>query len=194
MGQYHLTVNLTKREFIHPHKLGDGLKLLEQSGWSPGGTNDALHLLLAVSNGRGGGDFPDSEWAGRWGGDRIAVIGDYAEDTDLPAEDHAGEIWGQCHDDEGEGCGFRDITDDLIPALEEAYEIVYYGTGWRNRVDLFKAFGLEATHGGGRDGRIARHKDGQQYLVRDLIAELKQRAPEPNELPLIPTSKPVADR
>ena len=22
MGQYHMVVNLTKREFIHPHKLG----------------------------------------------------------------------------------------------------------------------------------------------------------------------------
>ena len=41
MGQYHLTVNLDKHEFIHPHQLGDGLKLGEQCGHSPGGTNDA---------------------------------------------------------------------------------------------------------------------------------------------------------
>ena len=36
MGQYHYTVNLSKKEFINPHKLGDGLKLLEQSGYCPG--------------------------------------------------------------------------------------------------------------------------------------------------------------
>jgi hypothetical protein len=28
MGQYHLTVNLDKNEFIHPHGLGDGRKPL----------------------------------------------------------------------------------------------------------------------------------------------------------------------
>ena len=31
MGQYHYTVNLDKKEYLVPHKLGDGLKLLEQA-------------------------------------------------------------------------------------------------------------------------------------------------------------------
>lgn len=112
MGQYHLTINLDKREFLSPHTLGDGLKLLEQGLSGPGGITTALHVLLAVSNGRGGGDYNDGveyrysmdpaggpgksetirhpfadlaeSVVGRWGGDRIAIVGDYAEDGDLP--------------------------------------------------------------------------------------------------------------
>lgn len=95
MGQYHVVVNLDKKEFIDPHKLGDGLKLFEQIN-SHGGTMAALFALLACSNGRGGGDIPDgidyrldekkvktvevvtdpeyhrlaSEYIGRWAGGR----------------------------------------------------------------------------------------------------------------------------
>jgi len=29
MGQYYFIVNLDKKEYLHPHKLGDGLKLRE---------------------------------------------------------------------------------------------------------------------------------------------------------------------
>lgn len=92
MGQYHKTVNLDKREYLNPHALGDGLKLCEQSG-SRAGVSAALMLLLACSNGRGGGDIdlPEEmagyrEVIGRWAGDRIAVVGDYAKDTDFPYE------------------------------------------------------------------------------------------------------------
>lgn len=86
MGQYHMTVNLDKREFINPHGLGDGLKLWEQVG-GPGGVGSALIVLLAASNGRGGGDFSTEypDLVGRWAGDRIAIVGDYAEVGDLPA-------------------------------------------------------------------------------------------------------------
>lgn len=101
MGQYHKIVNLTKREFLHPHTLGDGLKLREQM--TMGGVAHALHMLLACSNGRGGGDFPeDYEYVegekviGRWAGDRIAIVGDYAEDTDLPPEFEASKLYDRC--------------------------------------------------------------------------------------------------
>lgn len=98
MGQYHYVANLDKREFIHPHRLGDGLKLME-FGSSSDGTMLGLALLLAVSNGRGGGDYHEpSEMTpedtqlikaviGRWGGDRIAIIGDYYEQDDLSQVD-----------------------------------------------------------------------------------------------------------
>src|SRR6516164_2497689 len=126
MGQYHYTVNLDKKQFINPHKLGDGLKLLEQAGYSPGGMNDALHLLLAVSSGRGGGDFQsESPLIGSWGGDRIAVVGDYAEREDLPPEFEAENIYDRCRiddneDDDEEGDaksdnrhnGYKDITEE----------------------------------------------------------------------------------
>ena len=83
MGQYHNVYNLDKREFIHAHQIDNGLKLLEQCG--PGDqatTSDAVWLLLANSNGRGGGDAPIHPLVGRWAGDRLVVQGDYAEDTD----------------------------------------------------------------------------------------------------------------
>lgn len=135
MGQYHITVNLDKREYLNPHELGDGLKLVEQGLSGPGGIPTAIHVLLAVSNGRGGGDYNDGvtygygppnempdgaqptgaggddivgwvhrspfadladEVVGRWGGDRIAIIGDYAEDGDLPQE-LAPLVYTLCH-------------------------------------------------------------------------------------------------
>lgn len=128
MGQYHVTVNLDKKQYLMPHKLGDGLKLLEQAG-SSGGVSDALLLLLAVSNGRGGGDvvdYPDEqrmnyrestipEIIGSWGGDRIAVIGDYAEPTDLPAEFRAELIYGMCRD-------WDDKEDADLDSLREWWE------------------------------------------------------------------------
>ena len=79
MGQYYYVSNLDKQEFLHPHKLGDGLKLLE-FGCSADGTMTALALLLADGNGRGGGDHPsDSPLIGSWAGDRIVIAGDYAD-------------------------------------------------------------------------------------------------------------------
>ena len=122
MGQYHITVNLTKREFIHPHKLGDGLKLREQL-WATGGIQSALLLLLAASNGRGGGDFAKDEMIGRWAGDRIAVIGDYAEPGDFRRRRNdplAGELYGLCGESNS---GWTDISELVIPVLERECEV-----------------------------------------------------------------------
>ena len=81
MGQYHKVYNLDKREFIHPHHIGNGLKLLEQVGHIKS-TSTALFLLLANSNGRGGGDAAPHPLIGSWAGDRILIQGDYAEEGD----------------------------------------------------------------------------------------------------------------
>lgn len=56
MGQYYVTVNPDKGEYIMPHRFGNGLKLLEFA-CSRFGTPSALALLLADGNGRGGGDL-----------------------------------------------------------------------------------------------------------------------------------------
>ena len=95
MGQYHILVNFTKREYVHPHRLGNGAKLLENVGFDTS-LSTALFMLMAVSNGRGGGDFRAAadynvaakkrRMIGSWGGDRVAVIGDYFEKKDLPAD------------------------------------------------------------------------------------------------------------
>jgi hypothetical protein len=79
MGQYYYVVNLDKKEYIHPHKMGDGLKLLEFA-CSTGGTMTALAILLAEGNGKGGGDLRgDHPVIGSWAGDRIVIAGDYAD-------------------------------------------------------------------------------------------------------------------
>ncbi len=83
MGQYHLVVNLDKKQYLHPHAMGAGLKLLE---WGCGSlVNTALAVLLADANGRGGGDLrinedhPHFKLVGSWAGDRIVVAGDYSD-------------------------------------------------------------------------------------------------------------------
>lgn len=99
VGQYHITANLSKKEFVHPHALGDGLKLVEQAGSGPGGVGSALILLLAASNGYGGGDFCAADpngVVGRWAGDRVAIVGDYAEPEDLAPEDEAEIVYDLC--------------------------------------------------------------------------------------------------
>lgn len=87
MGQYHVPVNLDRREFIHPHAMGDGLKLGE---WMYGSTAAALALLLAGQNHggpRGGGDLATTDAiVGLWAGQRVYVLGDYYNASDFPAE------------------------------------------------------------------------------------------------------------
>jgi len=78
MGQYFIVVNYDRKEYIHPHKFGDGLKLME-FGNSAGGTMLALALLLRQSNEGGGGDYRGEHGGalGLWAGDAIVIVGDY---------------------------------------------------------------------------------------------------------------------
>ena len=99
MGQYYKIVNLDKQQFIDPHKFGDGLKLGEFAG-SQAGVMSALAMLLATSNGRGGGDVENKPIVGSWRGNRIAVVGDYTEDADLPDISKASKIYQKCSDEE----------------------------------------------------------------------------------------------
>lgn len=79
MGQYYIAVNLDKKQYLHPHRFDDGMKLAEFS-MTDGRTMTALALLLADGNGRGGGDVrPEHELIGSWAGDRIVIAGDYAD-------------------------------------------------------------------------------------------------------------------
>lgn len=161
MGQYWKPVNLDKKEFINPHKLGCGLKLWEQVANHPA-TGTALTILCAaMSEPRGGGDLDmDKNWhgperdmsnpahhcspgpmpedyaviakrtIGRWAGDRIALVGDYAEDSDLPNSPiPASQIYTQCCEDE-----FTDITDDVCRVIEHELNGKFEGDGWRKFV------------------------------------------------------------
>lgn len=62
MGQYYLAVNADKKEYIHAHKMGDGLKLSEIS------QHDSP-VAMAMLN----------KLAGDWKSDRVYLIGDYAD-------------------------------------------------------------------------------------------------------------------
>lgn len=65
MGQYHNVINLDTKQVYSPRDLGANFKLLEQGNSL--NTNIALALLLS----------------GPWKGQRVCLIGDYAEDGDI---------------------------------------------------------------------------------------------------------------
>lgn len=81
MGQYHILYNISKKEYVHAHRIDNGLKLMEQCCWDKS-TSTALWLLLANSNGRSGGDAREHQLIGSWAGDNIVIQGDYAKPDD----------------------------------------------------------------------------------------------------------------
>ena len=84
MGQYFQIINLDKKEKLHPHAFGDGLKLMEFAT-SGNGVMTGLALLLRQSSQSGGGDFNvglSNDLLGSWAGDRVSIVGDY-DDSDL---------------------------------------------------------------------------------------------------------------
>jgi len=88
VGQYWKVVNLDKREYVDPHRLGCGLKLWEQLANHPGTGAALVVLCAAMPETRGGGDLAlDSDVSkrtiGRWAGNCIALVGDYSELKDL---------------------------------------------------------------------------------------------------------------
>ncbi|MCA1571341.1 MAG: hypothetical protein LC798_13675 [Chloroflexi bacterium] len=165
MGQYWQPVNLDKKEYVSPHRLGSGLKLWEQLAAHPG-TGAALTILCAaMPEARGGGDFDlDENWhgperkfpehsitpgpmpeayaaiarrtIGRWAGDRIALVGDYAEPGDVPGyEDDASLIYGLCYPEQEDGGEpWTDVTDDVAAVIEHELGGHFVGQGWRSFV------------------------------------------------------------
>ena len=114
MGQYHKLFNLDKKEFVKGHDIDNGLKLMEQCGFQKS-TSTALWLLLACSNGRGGGDAKQHPLIGTWAGDRIAVIGDYAEPDDIPGLD-ASEMYHSGIDN------YKNISADVLAMLNAEFQ------------------------------------------------------------------------
>jgi len=136
MGQYHFPVNLDKKEFLHPHKLGDGCKIKEQ-GAGQYGTAAAVCMLLTSSLNRGGGDWrEDNKMAGRWVGDRVVWLGDYSEDNDIPGV-NAREIFKELRPwrKTRKGCEYKDISDPVAKELEKEYNFKFKGKDgtWREK-------------------------------------------------------------
>jgi hypothetical protein len=131
MGQYHKLVNLDKKEVVHPYNLGLGAKQYEQTGQN-GSMSDALYLLVMTSPARGGGDWESfPALSGRWVGDRVVVLGDYTEDSDLKQYPNFGQVYNQSLD-------WTDISDEVAQALGKVFgfEIDLQQTGWRDRKEL----------------------------------------------------------
>lgn len=117
MGQYHIIVNLDKREFIKPWDLNWGAKQKEHTGFA-GSAGDAIYLLTQTSPNRGGGDFDLYEGvSGRWAGDRVVVLGDYTEpqeDKDLGFNGE-GSLYNRVFQ------SYTNISETIAPALKDAF-------------------------------------------------------------------------
>ena len=101
MGQYFAIYNLDQHHVIAPGRFNDGARLRE-FGSSSCGVMLALAALLADGN-EHGGIRSRHEFIGAWAGDRIAIIGDYA-DLSYYSEDLA---------------RFTDISEHILQALCE---------------------------------------------------------------------------
>lgn len=127
MGQYHHLVNIDKKEVVNPHGLGLGLKQYEHTAVNSGGSlADAMYILMMTSPARGGGDFPQTDISGRWAGDRVLVLGDYTEDSDVPSIPNLGSLYRESE-------GYTDITDMVAQAFELVFRIRISGEGWKRR-------------------------------------------------------------
>ena len=74
MGQYFVVANTTKKEFLHPHKFGSGLKFLEFTLDGCSVMSGLAHLLGQSSDGVA---HDDATVTGRWIGDHVIIVGDY---------------------------------------------------------------------------------------------------------------------
>lgn len=126
MGQYHSVINLDKRAGYSPRSVGSFIKAAEQGESLTSGA--ALLLLLSDPNG--------------WGGERIAIVGDYAEDSDLTNSPFpASELWGRIQESRGvKNVGWlaRKVVQDAGIATFKKYEMKV-----RNRYGE-----VTSTHGG----------------------------------------------
>jgi hypothetical protein len=118
MGQYHILVNLDKREVVHPHGLALGLKQYEQVGCE-GSLSDAMYVLAMTSPAQGGGDLPQVGISGRWVGDRFAIVGDYTQSDAIPNFSNASTLYQIASET------YTDITPQVRDAFEEIYHFAY---------------------------------------------------------------------
>ena len=129
MGQYHVLVNVDKKEMVVPHGLGLGLKQYEHIGEFNGTLADAMYILMMTSPARGGGDFPSTNISRRWAGDRVLVLGDYTEDSDVPSIPNVGSLYAESE-------SYTDITDLVAEAFGQVFRLKFSGEGWKTRVSV----------------------------------------------------------
>ena len=129
MGQYYIIVNLSKGQYMKPHNLGDGAKLMEFA-MAGEGIMAALAVLLVSGNGRCGGDLRcSSNLIGSWAGDRIVIAGDY-DDYGLFVAEFAAAVGLEVSVEDLNRTNLysfaadhgRDVSDEIRKALSDANE------------------------------------------------------------------------
>jgi hypothetical protein len=158
MGQYYLIVNLDKRQFLHPHRCGDGLHLLDIAP-SGTGTLTALAILLADGNGRCFGDVRSpNPVIGSWAGDRIVIAGEYADDGKF-TDDPARNLYHLARDEyeDVSRLALRAMADD--PSLAEAMKRSMSWAGGYTQPVFDFAMGVPHGPGGRAEGQ-AEQVDG----------------------------------
>lgn len=119
MGQYHILVNLDKKEIVSPNGLGLGLKQYEHTACE-GSLSDAMYLLVMSSPAQGHGDLPLVEGVnGRWCGDRVVIVGDYTTQDSAPEIPYAETIYQIANET------YKNITPDIRNAFETIFDIGY---------------------------------------------------------------------
>ncbi len=102
MGQYFKVVNKTKKEYLSPYTFGNGAKMWEIVS-SGKGVLQGLGLLLAEGHYIDGDETPTHKsLIGRWVGDSITMVGDYAKS----------ELYHKC-----EKSPYKDISMDVAREL-----------------------------------------------------------------------------
>jgi len=150
MGEYYYIVNLTKHEFLHPHKLASGLKM-----WEILASAIPLRVLGFLISGYNRG----STVKGRWAGDNIIMVGDYDDkhpiydlcvdpyDSDTSIELELEEINKNRKENNQptvvKSDLFKDISDVVIADYNEYIELDEYkidvkSSGWRSTVEETK--------------------------------------------------------
>lgn len=117
MGQYHILANLDKEEKVEPYEIGLGVKQWEHLGEFNGTLADAMYILCMTSPARGGGDLPPTIASGRWAGDRVVILGDYTENSDLPNIKDAKNLYRHADDN------YSDISHLVAEAFQQAFKI-----------------------------------------------------------------------
>lgn len=127
MGQYFALVNLDKKQWVHAHRIGNGLKLGEQTGWKYS-TEVAAGLLQE----------------GPWAGDtRIGFVGDnggsFAVDGCSEAPDG---VVADLYDQLDESSDWTEISAQVRELMSARFGIRYTGDGW---LEIIEPDGEEAA-------------------------------------------------
>ena len=124
-----------------PEPRGGGDFDLEDNWHGPERDQDGAHGCTCTP-GPMPADYPSiaKRTIGRWAGDRVALVGDYAKDSDLPGSVAAcgvgaSKIYGLCGGSENPANDWTDVTDDVCAVIEHELGGKFIGDGWRDWAD-----------------------------------------------------------